>query len=486
MAAPGVVVSTATRSGPTGTPRAVSGQYFVIGLAERGPTDKAVKINSMADYRRFYGSRVSYGSLHDDLSAFFEAGGAQAHVLRVVGAAATTGFLNLMDGTAAQTIKVEAASAGAWSTGLTVQVEEGSNGTGTRKVTVRLGGEVVETYNNLASVAEIVGRFAASPYVKVTDLGSASPDALPAVLPATVLSAGADDRAAVNAAALEAQLPLFKIGLGDGAVAAPGYGSSMHQALIAHAKANRRVAILAAPRGASVNDLTTLGLGLGGVAGSQHAGLFGPHLVVSDGVGGTRVISPEGYVAAARNRAHDLYGAWAVAAGETSVSNYILGVDQEFSDADHELLDAARVNPIRSIANRIRLYGWRSLSSNETDYHSLTVQDTLNRLVTECEARLETFVFRTVDGRGQLFAQMQGVLIGVLEPIRAAGGIFERTDPVSREVLDNGYTVDVSSSINTVESLARNEVNAQVAVRLAPNASLINLTIVKVGLAAAV
>ena len=46
MAAPGVVVTTATRSGPTGTPRAQSGQYFVIGLAERGPVDVPVKVTS--------------------------------------------------------------------------------------------------------------------------------------------------------------------------------------------------------------------------------------------------------------------------------------------------------------------------------------------------------------------------------------------------------------------------------------------------------
>lgn len=489
MAAPGVVVTTATRSGPTGTPRAQSGQYFAIGLAERGPTDKPVKINSMADYRRTFGERVTYGALFDDLSAYFEAGGTQAHVLRVVGAAGATGFVNVNDGAGvpAPTLRVEANSPGAWSSTLSVQVEQGST-TSERKITIRLAGEIVEQYSGLTSVSQIVSRFATSPYVKVIDQGSVAAGALalPAVVGPVSLSAGNDDRAAVNAARLTAMLPLFKVGLGDGAVAAPGFGSTMHAALIEHARNNRRIALLAAPRSASVNDLVVLGNGLGGAGGAQHAGLFAPHVVVSDGAGGTRVISPEGYVAAARNRAHDLSGPWTVAAGETSVASYIVGLDQEFSRADHELLDVARVSPIRTVANRVRLYGWRSVSSNETDYHSLSVQDSLNRLVTECEARLEPFVFRTVDGRGQLFAQMAGVLVGVLEPIRAIGGIYERTDPVSNEVLDPGYSVNVSRDINTVETLARNEVRAQIAVRLAPNASLINLTIVKVGLAAAV
>lgn len=487
MPAPGVVVTTAVRSGPTGTPRAASGQYFVIGLAERGLTSKPQKVNSLADYRRLYGERVTYGALYDDLAAFFEAGGQQAYVLRAVGSAATAGTLNLVDSSAATpppTIRVNAASEGQWSSRLTVQVEAGTN-PNTRKITVRLDGTVVESYNNLATVAQAVSRFADSPYVRLTDLGSTSATPLPAIVSATAVTAGTDDRATVNAAVLTAKLPLFVIGLGDGAIAAPGFGQAMHTALLAHAAANRRVAILAAARGTSVQDLAVLGLALN-IPGAQYGGLFGPHLQVSDGSGGLRVISPEGYVAASRARAHDTVGPWTPAAGELSISPYVAGLDQEFTRADHEVLDAARVSPIRIVASRIRLYGWRSLSGDEDNFGSLTVQDTLNWLVTSCEARLESFVHRVIDGRGQLFAEMAGVLVGVLEPIRAAGGIFERTDQISREVIDPGYSVDVGPNVNTLATMAGNEARAVVAVRLSPNAALVNLTIVKVGLAAAV
>lgn len=489
MAAPGVVVSTAVRSGPTGTPRAASGQYFAVGITERGSVEKATKINSLGDFRRVYGERVTYGALYDDLAAFFEAGGTQAHVLRIVGAAAIKGTLTMMDGTAVtplQTIKVDAQNPGAWSSRLTVQVEVGSDGANSRKVTLRLDGEVVEQYNNLLTVADIVNRFAASPYVRLSDLGSVStaPANLPAVVAATPLSPGTDDRAAINAALITAKLPLFTVGLGDGAVAAPGYGASMHSALLSHAKLHRRVAILAGPRGATAGDLAALGLGLGATSGAEYGGLFGPWVQVSDNAGGVRVISPEGFVAASRAKAHEQFGPWQPAAGEGSISPYIIGTDVELSNADGATLEAARVSPIRVVAGRLRLYGWRSLSSNETDYFSLTVADTLNRLVTECELRLEPFVFRTIDGRGQLLSQMAGILIGVLEPIRSAGGLYERV--VAGEVLDPGYSVDVSQAVNTVESLAKNEVRAAVAARLSPNAQTITLTIVKVGLAAAV
>lgn len=489
MAAPGVVVTTATRSGPTGVTNAPSGQYFAVGLAERGPTDQAAKVTSLGEYQRLFGQRVAYGALYDDLAAFFECGGRTAWVLRVAGPAAAVGTLTVSDSAVASpmaTIRVDAANPGAWSSRVTVEVAAGST-SGTRRVAVRLDGQVVEQYNNLGTVADIVARFAKSPYVRVTNLGStaAPADVLPKVTAPTPLSSGNDDRASVNAAQIAAKLPLFKVGYGDGAVGAPGYGPTMHAALIEHARTHRRVAVLTGAKGNSVSDLATLGLGLESVPGTQYAGLFGPWIQVSDGAGGVRTISPEGFVAAARAKAHEQVGPWAAAAGELSVTPYIVGTDVEVSRADHDVLDAARVSPIRVVANKLRLYGWRSLSIDEREYGSLTVGDTLNRLVTECEARLEPFVFQTVDGRGRLFAEMKGILIGVLEPIRAAGGLFEWTNE-DGEPVDLGYSVSVDREVNTVESLSRNEVRANVAVRLTPNASTINLTITKAGLTAAV
>lgn len=487
MAAPGVVVTTAVRSGPSGTPRAASGQYFVIGLAERGPTDVSVKLNSMGDYRRVFGERVTYGSLFDDLTLFFESGGLQARVTRVVGAAATKGTISISDGatTPVPTLRADAASEGAWSSRVKVVVAAGSGGAATRKVSVLLDEVVVEEYDGLGTIAAIVAKFAASPYVRFADLGSVTvaPGNLP-VIGTYTLTAGNDDRASVNAARVIAKLGLFKPGDGDGAVAAPGFGQSVHAGLIAHAKGNRRIALLSAARGTTVTDLRDLGLTL--AVDGQHAGLFGPHLVVGDASGGTRVVSPEGFVAAARAKTHEVDGPWASAAGELSISPYIVGVDQEFTKADRDVLDTGRVSPIATVSSRIRLYGWRSLSAAEADYGILTVQDTLNRISVECEARLEPFVHKTIDGRGQLFAAIAGVLTGVVETIRSDGGLYERIDPVTGDAIDGGYSVDVGPAINTVASQQTNLVNAVVAVRLSPTASLIALTIVKVGLTAAV
>lgn len=487
MPAPGVVVQTAVRSG-SGTPvTAPSGQYFVVGLAERGPTTRPAKINSMADYRRVFGDRVSYGALFDDLSLFFETGGSQAHVLRRVGPAATVGLLVLKDRAVVaspavppDTLRIEAANPGSWSNRLTVEVTNGTN-VDTYRLVIRLDGQVVDSANNLASPSAAVNRFATSPYVRVIDLGSATapPANNPAVLAPTALSAGTDDRAAVTAAIMTSGLALFDVALGDGAVAIPGQGNAVHSELIAHARGNRRLALLDTTRGASITDLGSTASGLAAAAGAESAGLFAPYVLVSDGAGGSRAISPVGYVAAQRNNAHALGGPWVLPAGEVGRTPYLTGVDQVFTRADHELLDAARVNPIRLIGGSPRLYGWRSLSSDESGFGYLSVADLLNRLVTEAEDLLEPFVFRPIDPYGRLFAELSATLIGMLDPIRVASGIYPRI--VDGDELDPGYVVDVGPAVNTAESLARNELRATISVRFAPSAALISLQIVKVG-----
>lgn len=484
MPAPGVVVTTAVRSGSGSPVRATSGQYFVVQMAERGPVDRPTKINSLADFRRVFGDRVSYSPLFDDLSLFFETGGSQAQVLRRVGPAATTGQLVLKDRSTSpgvDTLRVSAANPGAWSNRLSVEVANGTN-PNTFRINVYLDGQLLpsDSANNLASPAAAVARYAKSDYIRVTDLVSATaaPNNNPVALSVTPLSAGTDDRAAVTTTVLTAGLDLLDVALGDGAVAIPGVGDAAHAALIAHAKANRRIALLDSARGASVSDLSASAASASAQGGAEYAGLFAPWVLVSDGSGGNRAISPVGYVAAQRNRAHTV-GPWIVPAGENATTPYLTGVDQVFTKADHDLLDSARVNPVRVVAGSPRLYGWRSLSREDADYGYLTVGDLLNRLVSEAEARLEQYVFRAVDPYGRLFAELAGTVIGILEPVRQQAGIYARIE--DGKELDPGYRVDVGPAVNTSESLQRNELRVVIAVRFSPNAALIRAEIVKVG-----
>jgi phage tail sheath protein FI len=203
---------------------------------------------------------------------------------------------------------------------------------------------------------------------------------------------------------------------------------------------------------------------------------------IPDDAGGFRQISPEGYVAGVRARAHEQVGPWRAPAGEIAAANSILGLAVNYTLAESQQLDAARVSVIRTVADSVRLYGWRSLSANEADFKFLSGREVLNRLVIEGEAALEEFVFQPIDPKGQLLSAVNAALVGVAEAKRQAGGLYELVNPSTGQLVDPGYKVDTGSSVNSAQSLANNEVRARLAVRIAPTGALVSLTIVKVGI----
>lgn len=478
---PGVVVTTATRSGPSAPLRAPSGQFFIAGITERGVSGVAVLVRSMSDVVDNLGNRVTYGAVYDQLNTFFDEGGQQAYVSRVVGPGATAGTLTLQDRavTPVATLRIDAASDGAWSGNINVEVKNGTVAD-TFRITVTHNGEIVEDYNNIASPAGAVAKLAQSPYVRATDLGSATaaPNNNPAVLTATALSAGDDDRASVAAADYVTALDVFVPGLGDGAVAIPGQtGETVWNGIIEHCEANKRIALLAGEVDASVSSLKSDA----GSLNSEYAGLFAPWIQVSDGASGARTISPEGFVAACRSRAHSETGPWRVPAGKIGEGRTILGLSSTFSLAEANDLDEAGVSVIRDLARSFRLYGWRSLSNDVDNYAYLKDRDLLNRLVVDAEKRLEDYVFQPIDSKGQLLSAINAELVGMVDPIRQAGGLYENYD-IDGELIDPGYKVDTGSNVNTAQSLSNNEVRARLLVRVAPTGGLVSLTIVKVGI----
>lgn len=477
---PGVTIRTATRSGPVNPTVPASGRYFVVGQFERGPVGEARRVRSLAELDVIYGGRVSYGSAYDDLRTYFEEGGTEAYVSRVVGPAATKGTLTLNGAAAAPALRVDAISAGAYSTGVTVAVAAGTL-PGTYKLTVDgpLEGDT-ENYDNLTTTADGVSALTSSAYVRGTDLGVTPP--VPAA--AAPLSAGTDDRAAITATHMGDGLDVFGVEYGAGAVAIPGYTSALVGTdLLAHAQTFRRIALLAAAQGATDADYVTAANALIDTD-AEYAGLFGPWVRIPTSGGATKLVSPEGYVAAMRARAHREVGPWRAPAGEIAVARFVTGVERELTRAQGDSFDEAHISAIRTIAGTTRLYGWRSLSTDEDNYALLVGRDVLNTVAYEAERRLERFVFRTIDGKGQLLAGVAAELIGIVDPMRAAGGLYEQI--IDGEQIDPGYSVDVGETVNTAAVLASNKVAAVLALRVSPVGSLIDLTIVKAGLTASV
>lgn len=483
---PGVIVATQTYSGPiTGPDAPPSARFFVAGLTERGPSDTAGVLRSLGDYLAVYGERVPYGHLYDALDVFFAEGGAEAVVGRVVGDAATTGLLVLSDSatTPVDTLRIEAASAGAWSSRVSVEVTAGTT-PGTFRIIVALDGSPSEAFT-LASPAEAVAALQRSKYVRALELGSATaaPDNNPAPVTETSLSAGTDDRATVTAATVTDGLALFPGELGPGAVATPGYpAGDVGAALIAHAATTDRIALLSDVADATDDDALITAADLSTTPDSDRAGLFYPWLFIPGDAGMQRAVPPEGYVAGVRARTHTDPGPWRPPAGQAAIARYVLGPVTVIDRTTGDRLNEGHVSAIRTIAGTTRLYGWRSLSLDVETFGLLTARDMLNWLSYEAELRLEEFVFATIDGKGRVLADVEGALVDLVDPVATAGGLYPALDSAGRR-LDPGYTVDASTVINTASVLARNEIHAVLQVRISPVGQLIYLTIVKTSLA---
>lgn len=494
----GVRVRTDTRSGPPASAASLAGTAFMVGITERGSTTDPIEVRSMGDVRRKLGDRVTYGTLDDQLLTAFEEArphGLRVFVARVVGAAAVTATRTSVDraGVPVDTVRWDAVSLGEWGNALNVQVIAGTAAdTVTVVVTHDTEGEVSRR-ENLASPAAIVAAFAEDDWLRAVDLGSptVAPNNLPAIdaNPVT-LALGADDRASITADDYVAALARFGPRLGTGLVAIPGQPyTAVGAGIRAHVDANRRIGVVATGPGAS--QATARAAASTANLESDAVGVAWPHVRIPDGNGGVRTISPEGAIAGRRARTMREVGPWQPPAGEYGILQFVVGVEQEVTDAEVDELDDAKVSVIRTLPtasgrSSTRIYGWNSTSDDRDNYEMLSGRDTLNLIHVAAEETLEKYVLRAIDGRGHLLSDMNADLVGIVAPIRRAGGLYERIDPGTGDVLDPGYAVDTSATVNPIEELAAGRVHAIVSARISPVGKLIDVTIVKAALTAAV
>ena len=121
---PGVTITTAVRTGPTSTTVRASSQAFFVGLAERGPADEAVLVTSLAEFEETFGGYVTYAYLHPTVQTFFEEGGTQCYIARVVGPGATSAqvLLNVGGVGGANCIRLTANGPGTWAHDMDIEV----------------------------------------------------------------------------------------------------------------------------------------------------------------------------------------------------------------------------------------------------------------------------------------------------------------------------------------------------------------------------
>jgi hypothetical protein len=504
---PGVVISTAVRTGPSSATVRESSQLFVVGLAERGAVGEAVLVQSLAEFEHMFGGYVSYSYLHPTVETFFEEGGTQAYISRVVGADAESGTLVLEDADEDPVLTIDANGAGAWSSDVEVTVTQ-PTGT-TFAVIISYQGDPVYSTGNVTSVAQAAGRInlssVASRYVTATAVVGATTK--PAVLVATNLSAGDDDLAQVDDDSLIDALEVFNDSLGTGAVSIPDAETAtrlsvggpvtdydgtlkatqdVSTALIAHANANNRIAILHGGAADTVANAISKAGELKVLTETEHAAMYFPWVNVPTTIAGvSRLIPPDGYVAAKRAQAHNQGGAHVPAAGLISTARFVTGTALDINKTSGDQLDDEQVNSIRIIQNSVRIYGARSLSIDTENFRYITTQEIINHIVVASQRSLEDLVFGVIDGRDTIFSAITSRLIAILAPLREEGALFQAFD-VNGKKVDSGYTVRCDSYLNPVSQLAGGTVKAKVGVRTSSVGDKIEVDIIKSNLTASV
>jgi hypothetical protein len=487
----------------------VAGQWFVVGEAERGDITKPTLCRSFSDYVREYGDYQA-GNLYQYVKTYFDEGGSRCYVQRVLGASYATATKTFQDtaGSPANTITFTAKNPGKWGLTLAVEILASSDASvaisGYFKVKIYLNDALIFTSRDLKDVPDAVNFINESRTVNhlIVASNESASSLNPKAYAKTALTGGANGTNAATAAEKVTGLALFTEDLKNGAVSVPGvYDNTTRDGLFTHVEAHNRIALWALAAGTSVDTAITTASTEYTDTAASYVAYYWPHIKVPspsttelasyvaagataataepDPQSVTVTIDPTGYAAAARSRAiQSAGGPWRPGAGVISNARTISELNQSVAPSEADRLDDGRVNALRKVGSNIRVYGARSVSSDETNFRYITLRDTLNGIVYGIERRMEEYVFNTIDSRGNLFGRIEASIVGFLDPMRVAGGLYEARDDDGR-LVDPGYTVAVNKTNNPNSQLAQGIVKATVGVRIAGVVDMIEVEITK-------
>lgn len=475
MPIPGVNISFSDAVPAAGAPTD-TGQWFVVGLAEKGPVGAATKVTSLNTFRSTYGDRQTYSSLSDAVESYFRSGGTTIYVSRIVGPAAVKAAVPLSGAAAALSITVTAKDPGLWGNNLKVAVLAGTGSNVKLQISTTADG-ILETSPEFATVAEAAAW--ESSYVTVTATGSV----LPSVVAATSLTGGTDDRASIVTAQWTTGLAVFSKTLGPGQVSTPGTSTTaINSAILAHAEANNRVAVLdVASTDTTVSAMVSALATTRDDANAEFGAIFGPWVkIVGVTPGTTRTVPMSGVMAGLMAQNDRYRDAGQAVAGREYPLSYVTDFT-DYTDADHETALLGGINLAKNVFGVRENYGFRSVvdPADSTNWVQFNYARLRMAITAELESVAEGFVFSRLDGAGHTILQFKDALSGVLTDYYARGALYGAT-------ATDAFRVDVGESVNTVETIGNNELNAIVGVKFSPHAEVVYITVSKTPLAQAV
>jgi hypothetical protein len=456
-----------------------TGQIFLVGITERGPLAPVLTRNP-TDWTTQLGVRNTNTAVVADAAEFlFKEGAKKIYTSRVVGPGAVTASIAVTDSGAATVFTAKAKGPGAYGNDLNIVVRSNP-----QDATIPVGSFILRVQSDAAVILEespvLLDKAAAeywmdtqSVYLTYTDGASANDPNYGATF---ALAGGNDDIAGITDAQWQAAIDKLTLDLGSGIVIAPGRTSDTgHIQIKTHVEANNRVGFLDSPDTATIATITASAAAVR----SRFCGMFWPWVRVTGLVGTStpRTVPPSVIAAgiAARNDALG-FSPNKAAAGDLGVSKTAIGLSQDNSvvtDANHQTLNAAGVNVIRSRFGVFKVMGYRTTSSEATDPRWVNLGS--SRLI--CAIRNgawlvgERFLFDEIDGKGVLIGQFAAAISGeVLMPYYLAGSLYGDTP-------DKAFRVDTSS--NTATTAANRQLLADIVVVTSEFGEEIDISVAK-------
>lgn len=334
-----------------------------IGWAPKGATDRAVRLTSFADYQREFGGLNTRSFLGYSVRHFFENGGSDTYVIRLVGDGNQTASVAINGN-----LTVSASSPGEWANSLrirTTQRTDDPSRSPFRIEVINADGAVLESFENL-SMNEKDARFppnvingrsrwirvtatnaAAAPGDGTVDLNGTTSGADGAVLAPNGSTAAAFNTAVLNCfgvGSLTDRIDIFNI------VCVPGLtDTSTLDTLQGHCRDQRAFLIVDSPEGETVANMQTSGTtNLTGV-NAANAAIYYPWIRWADPLqaGAIRAFPPCGFVAGVFARTDAARGVWKAPAGSEASINGSVGLEIAMSDDENGQLNPLGINCLR-------------------------------------------------------------------------------------------------------------------------------------------
>jgi hypothetical protein len=476
MPRPGTDVIITDGSGPSAAVLD-TGQAFMVGVTERGPTDEALKLVSLRRYEAAYGEREGGSLMYDAVSAYFSEGGGVLYVSRLSGPDAVPATI------AFGSLTANASSPGEWGNDVTVSSVAPVTSAETLAAELAAGeGVVVVVEYQDVPVERSPVLSDADALVAWADKSSAfvrfvkgADNVIPPAGTTADLAGGVDDTT-VDGDTVTAALERFDYALGPGQVLAPGLvNDEVHTAVLAHVNTAKRVAVLDAPDDADPTALGASVQALYGITGVRFASLWGPWAVYPGPVSPTTVVMPYSPIAAGLIARLDRFGnPNAAAAGADGISRLAVGLAQNYTDVQREALNEMGVCLAKPVYGDIRSYGFRTAAGPDDDnWLWFSNSRVIMAIAHECDAAGEDFVLKQIDGRGHLFSRLNARLRGICQRYYDMDALFGETPA-------DAYDVDTGPGVNTTETIKNGEIHAIVKVKCSPAAEWVVIEVVKV------